>query len=130
MVNIWTNETTVAEILVELQDGCKSYPLVKRQVCDKLAEVFVQIPPSLYDGMYDLAWPIPEAICATTGECSVNCCAPNDPAEQVHLSVASKDHTVMGVSWTTLNQRDSIVEYGYGKIFSTSAVWRPFVYDG
>lgn len=112
MMDIWTNETTVAEILAELQNDCKAYPTMQQEVCDKLAEVFVQIPPSLYEGMADLAWPIPLAVCATTRDCYVNCCAAEDPPEQVHLSVASSDRSVMGVAWTSLNQQASVVEYG------------------
>lgn len=75
-------------------------------------EVFVQIPPALFDGMDSLAWPMPVAPCALVAQCHVNCCAPNDPPEQVHLSLASKDHTVMGVSWTSLDQKASVVQYG------------------
>eukprot|EP01032_Pedospumella_encystans_P002828 gene2828-3322_t len=78
----WSNETTVAEILAELQNNCKAYPFMKQQVCDKLAEVFVQIPPALFEGMADLAWPIPEGLCATIRQCNVNCCAPDTPPEQ------------------------------------------------
>lgn len=121
MMDIWTNETTVAEILAELQDGCKAYPTMKQEVCDKLAEAFVQIPPALYEGMEDLAWPVPVAICATTRECYVNCCAEEDPPEQVHLSVASSDSSIMGVAWTSLNQKASVVEYGLSSDSLTSS---------
>lgn len=121
MVETWTNETTVAEILAEMQQGCKSYPTVKQELCSKLAEIFVQIPPGLFEGMKDLAWPIPLASCALVAKCNVNCCAPNDPPEQVHLSVASNDHSIMGVSWTSLNQTASIVQYGLSpKLLTTS----------
>jgi hypothetical protein len=108
----WTNETTVAEILAELQNNCKAYPYMKQQVCDKLAEVFVQIPPALFEGMEDLAWPVPEAFCATILQCHVNCCAADAPPEQVHLSLAAKDHTQMAVTWVTLNATATVVEYG------------------
>ena len=108
----WSNETTVAEILAELQNNCKTYPFMKQQVCDKLAEVFVQIPPALFEGMADLAWPIPEGLCATIRQCNVNCCAPDTPPEQVHLSLAAKDKTKMAVTWVTLNATATIVEYG------------------
>lgn len=112
MEEMWSNETTVAEILAELQSGCKSYPKVKEDVCSKLADIFVQIPPALFEGMNDLDWPIPEAMCATVAKCHVNCCHPDDPPEQVHLSVASSDRTIMGVAWTSLNQTGSVVQYG------------------
>jgi hypothetical protein len=108
----WTNETTVAEILAEMQENCKAYPFMKQQVCDKLAEVFVQIPPALFEGMEDLAWPIPEAMCATIQQCKVNCCAADAPPEQVHLSLAAKDRSQMAVTWVTLNASATVVEYG------------------
>lgn len=112
MYETWTNETTVAEILAELQDGCKAYPLVKREVCDKLAEVFVQIPPGLFEGMESLAWPVPLATCATVRKCHVNCCASNSPPEQVHISLSSRDRSVYGVTWVTLAHTSSVVQYG------------------
>jgi hypothetical protein len=37
MYDTWSNETTVAEILEDLQGGCKNYKFVKRELCDKLA---------------------------------------------------------------------------------------------
>ena len=108
----WTNETTVEEILAELQNNCKAYPFMKQQVCDKVAEVFVQIPPALFAGMDFLAWPIPQAVCAMIQQCKVNCCAADAAPEQVHLSLTAKDHTKMAVTWVTLNTSASIVEYG------------------
>jgi hypothetical protein len=131
MMDIWTNETTVAEILAELQAGCQSYPDVQQDLCNKMAEIFVQIPPGLYEGMEELAWPIPIAICANVARCSVNCCAAEDPPEQVHLSV-SNDHTIMGVSWTSLNQAASFVEYGLSPkalTFSNIGEYRQFTED-
>ena len=51
----WTNASTVAAILKELEDNCnatfgKRHPL-KRQLCDDVANIFVQIPPGLFDGL-------------------------------------------------------------------------------
>lgn len=108
----WTNETTVESILEDMQENCKDYPFMQRQLCDKIAEVLVQIPPALFEGMEDLAWPIPLAMCAMVQKCKVECCGADSPPEQVHLSLASKDHSLMGVTWTTLNQTQSIVQYG------------------
>jgi hypothetical protein len=70
----------------------------------------VQIPPALFEGMESLAWPLPVAPCALVAQCHVNCCAPNDPPEQVHLSVAGRDPTIMGVAWTSLDQQRSVVQ--------------------
>lgn len=77
-----------------------------------VAGIFVQIPPSLFKGMDDLDWPIPEAACATLYQCTVSCCAESDPPNQVHLSLSSSDSSLMGVSWVTLSDVTSVVEYG------------------
>lgn len=37
MYDMWTNETTVASILADLQGGCEAYPAVKKELCAKLA---------------------------------------------------------------------------------------------
>lgn len=37
MYDTWTNETTVAQILADLQSGCEAYPSVKKEICDALA---------------------------------------------------------------------------------------------
>jgi len=94
----WTNETSVADVLKQLQHECRAYPYKKRLICDKLAAVFVQIPPALFQGMDDLAWPIPEAMCATILQCDVYCCEENGPPEQIHLSLVSNDFSSMGVT--------------------------------
>lgn len=65
----------------------------------------------MYKFVKDLHWPIPEALCATFFKCHLNCCASDDPPEQVHLSLGSSPQ-VMGVSWVSLNQKASVVQYG------------------
>jgi acid phosphatase type 7 len=112
MYNTWTNETTVAEILAEMQNNCKAYPYLQQEVCDKLAEIFVQIPPALFGGMDDLSWPVPDAMCALLMKCKENCCAADAAPEQVHLSFAAKDRSQMAVTWVTLNVSSSFVQYG------------------
>lgn len=84
----------------------------QRKICEEVAAVFVQIPPALIEGIYTLAWPLSDAVCATVFKCQMNCCGEDDPPEQVHLSLASKDLSIMGVSWVSLNQPASVVEYG------------------
>lgn len=110
----WTNATTVAEILQELDTKCTNKYTDPEQVklCQGIANIFVQIPPALFKGMEDLAWPIPEAFCATLMQCHLNCCGNNDPPEQVHLSIASTDRSIMGVTWVSLSQARSVVQYG------------------
>lgn len=109
--SLWSNATSVEEILANLESECKrKYKLVKKEICDKIAETVVKIPPKIFEGMEGLAWDIPVATCATIHKCTTNCCS-SDSVEQVHLSLTSKDRTQMGVSWVTLNAKDTIVEY-------------------
>lgn len=111
----WTNETTVAEILADLESQCKTLPLKERQICDKVVQVLVQIPPGIFKGISSLAWPVSLGICATLNECQVNCCPADSPPEQIHLSLAGTDRSLMGVSWVTLAGTDSYVKYGEDK---------------
>ena len=50
----WTDPTSVEEILKDLEKQCKSLTesYGKRKVCDKLAEIFVQIPPGIFEGQF------------------------------------------------------------------------------
>ena len=48
----WTNETSVTQILLEMQENCKSYPYMQEHICDKISEVLVQIPPALFQGIF------------------------------------------------------------------------------
>lgn len=113
LMETWTNETTVAAILEDLEKNCKTeYNFMEAKICDALVQVFVQIPPGLFEGIETLAWPMPLAPCALVAECHVNCCAAGAPPEQVHLSVAGTDSSQMGVAWTTLDAPTSVVQYG------------------
>lgn len=117
------SDFSIAEILSNLQTECiDKYPgdRAKVKLCQELAAVYVQIPPSIFKGMEDLAWPIPDGICALIFKCQMNCCGVNDPPEQVHLSYVANDHTMMGVSWVTLSDKLSVVQYGQSKNFMTS----------
>lgn len=109
----WTNETQVEEILADLQKKCDAeYHAIKKEICYGVVGIFVQIPPGIFEGLNDLAWPVPIASCATLEKCHVNCCAESSPPEQIHLSLASDDHSIMGVSWVTLAGEESHVRYG------------------
>lgn len=109
----WTNETEVAEILSDLERQCLTQDSVaKKKICDAAVKVLVQLPPGIFKGIESLAWPVSLGLCATTGDCQVNCCPANSPPEQIHLSLSSNDHSVMGVSWTTLEGVDSVVRFG------------------
>jgi predicted MPP superfamily phosphohydrolase len=109
----WSNETEVAEILSDLKRQCKTLDsVVKKKFCDAAVEVLVQIPPGIFKGIESLAWPVSLGLCATGGSCQVNCCPANAPPEQIHLSLSSNDHSLMGVSWVTLEGSDSVVKYG------------------
>jgi len=72
--------------------------------------------------MEDLAWPIPDGVCALLFKCKMACCGVDDPPEQVHLSYVTNDHSMMGVSWVTLSDKLSVVQYGIAKNLMTSVV--------
>jgi hypothetical protein len=64
------------------------------------------------DGMMGLSWPLPEGLCATLFQCSVDCTLDlSQPPAQVHLSFTQKSD-VYGVSWVTFNETKSVVQYG------------------
>ena len=118
----WSNATTVELILKELDLKCfqKYTSVLEIKKCQAIANIFVQIPPALFKGMEDLAWPIPEATCATIFKCHVDCCGKYDPPEQIHLSLASNDRSIMGVTWVSLELNRSVVEYGLSEHFLSS----------
>lgn len=113
--NNWTNQSTVDDTIKALKDECNvKYSIkdiIKRKLCDEVVNVLVQIPPGLIDGMNSLAWPIPQALCATIRQCELFCCDNNNVPEQIHLS-AESDTTKMTVTWVTLNANSSYVQYG------------------
>jgi len=108
----WSNETTVADILNGLEEKCKDYKFLKRKVCDKVVETLVKIPPQIFAGLETLAWDIPLGTCATLHQCKMECCDEGAAPEQLHLSLASKDRSLMGITWVTLNSNESVVQYG------------------
>lgn len=109
----WNSTITQEAMLADLKKKCgDEYKVGKAALCRKAVEVLVQIPPGIFEGIDSLAWPISLGLCATMKECHVNCCAPNAAPEQIHLSLAAKDKSLMGVSWVTLDGQDSYVRYG------------------
>jgi hypothetical protein len=108
----WTNETTVAEILADLEAQCQTLPIKERKICDSLVQVLVQIPPGIFKGISSLAWPVSLGLCATANQCQVNCCPADSPPEQIHLSLAGTDRSLMGVTWVTLAGTESFVKFG------------------
>lgn len=111
----WTNETTVDEILADLEAQCKTLPIKERKICDSLVQILVQIPPGIFEGISSLAWPVSLGLCATANKCQVNCCPADSKPEQIHLSLAGQDRSLMGVTWVTLAGKDSYVKYGVDK---------------
>ena len=108
----WTNETAVAEILSDLEAQCQTLPIKERKMCDSLVQILVQIPPGIFKGISSLAWPVSLGLCATANKCQVNCCPANSPPEQIHLSLAGTDRSIMGVTWVTLTGTESNVKFG------------------
>ena len=106
----WTNSTAIGDILINLEEECKAnHHGLEKDLCDKLAEFWITIPPQIIEGMDNLAWDIPIATCAIGRKCKTPCCA-EDSIEQVHLSLTS-DRSEMGVSWVTLHNGDTFVQY-------------------
>jgi len=115
MQAIWSNATSVAEILESLETECADKFTLhpeKKKVCDAFVSVLVTVPPALLDGLVTLAWDIPEGICLTIGQCSAPCCEVGAGPEQIHLSLPGMgDGSKMGVSWVDLDGVSSVVQY-------------------
>jgi hypothetical protein len=94
----WTNETSIDNVISSLKNNCKEKysikDILKRELCDKVVDVLVQIPPGIFDGLNSLAWPIPSALCATIRKCDLYCCDDSNSPEQIHLS-ADTDTSIM-----------------------------------
>ena len=136
----WTNSTSIGEILVNLEEECKeNHRGLKKDLCEKFAEFWITVPPQIIEGMDNLAWDIPIAVCAIGRKCKTPCCAENS-IEQVHLSLSSTDRSEMGVSWVTLHNGDTFVQYSTSADFTdmlevqgsistyTSAGWEGIVH--
>lgn len=113
----WSNATSVAVILKEMDLQCAetSSNIIDFELCKKVAEIKVQIPPGIFEGLDNLAWPIPLGPCAFFRMCNVNCCDDNNIPEQIHISLAATDRSIMGVTWVTLTGDVSMVQYSTDK---------------
>ncbi len=112
----WESEDSVEQVVADLKEKCKEKftlkHFLKREVCDKVVETFAKIPPQIFEGMEGLAWDIPVGTCATLKKCKMECCDADAAPEQLHLSLAAEDRSLMGVSWVTLNKNETVVQYG------------------
>jgi hypothetical protein len=112
----FTNEDTISSMMEKIEKGCAHLPDKAVETCDRILEALVTIPEKLFEGMEDLAWPIPQATCALARKCTMYCCDEKNVPEQVHLSMGGKDHSIMGVSWVTMDEgKGTYVEYGLSK---------------
>lgn len=105
--------STASEIFEVLVDACKllGNTSVKAD-CTNAAEEFVF---SFLEGTLGIKYVLgkysPIGICSILNICENECCqTPNQP-EQIHLSVTG-DKTEMAVSWVTLLNVSTVVEYG------------------
>ena len=87
---VFSNETTVQMMLAKIDEKCAG----KSEWCTKIGDTLVAIPVGIFEGLADLAWPIPLGLCATINVCTVDCCSSRSPPEQIHLSLASADRYV------------------------------------
>ena len=115
----WTNQSSIDSMVADLIAECDakySKNPVRRQICSDLSAELIKIPAGIaagiFGGIESLAWPVSLGLCATANRCHVNCCVAHAPPEQIHLSLASTDRSIMGVSWVTLEGSISQVKYG------------------
>ena len=110
----FTNEDTVATMIDKLDAQCsKLDDQSSIETCDKVVQALMTIPGEIFHGLEDMAWPVPQALCAFAHKCDAYCCDRTDRPEQVHLSLPTNDHSVMGVSWVTLTDKvKTVVQYG------------------
>ena len=114
-LDIKWGQGNIDDAVADLKAKCKAKEgkhFVKREICDKIVEKFANIPPQIFKGMEGLEWDIPLGTCATLKQCKMECCGSQNPPEQVHLSLAAEDRSLMGVSWVTLNKNETFVQYG------------------
>ena len=120
---VFGDADSVAALVAKIEAKCSS------DICKKLIEGFVKIPEGIFTGMKNVAWP-DWGLCAFINECSAPCCNEHSSPEQVHLSLAATDRSLMGVSWTTLSGNDSVVEWGTeGHRLTESAQGMVLTYD-
>ena len=121
----WGSDASIEATVAELKQKCKEKEkghFLKREICDKVVDVFAQIPPQIFSGLNDLAWDVPLGVCATIKKCKVECCGVDSPPEQVHLSLAGEDRSLMGVTWVTLSHNETTVQYGVSQDKLTNTV--------
>ena len=116
----WDSDASIEVVVADLKTKCKDKEKqhrsvknwLKEQVCEKIVDEFAKIPPQIFEGMKGLAWDIPLGTCATLKQCKMECCPADGAPEQVHLSLAGEDRSLMGVTWVTLNKNETVVQYG------------------
>eukprot|EP00605_Chrysophyceae_sp_TOSAG23-4_P000613 GSChrysophyteH1.ASY1.ANO1.690.1 assembled CDS len=111
----WSSGDSVDEVVKNLKEKCKEKEgkhWLKREACDLIVKEFVKIPPAIFEGLDSLAWDVPLGLCANIKKCEMECCAAEAAPEQVHLSLAAEDRSIMGVTWVTLNKNETMVQYG------------------
>lgn len=102
---VFGDADSVAALVAKIEAKCSS------DICKKLVTELVKIPEGIFSGLQSIAWP-DWGLCAFINECSAPCCNEHSSPEQVHLSLAATDRSIMGVSWVTLSGNDSTVEWG------------------
>jgi len=113
MYKFFENDEKIESIIAKVQSECEKIGNDKLAgLCDSLVEVLLTIPSSIFHGMDDLAWPVPQATCALMRKCEMSCCREKAGPEQIHLSLGGQPD-MMSVSWVTLEAGEDVyVEYG------------------
>lgn len=111
---VGNNATTLAELTQLIQDGiCSAVQLPQPLVdlCDKLAAVPSDLIKFLVSNLDTVAW-TPINWCATfVPVCTINCCNTDTAPEQRRLALTGNP-SEMSITWATLNQTASVVQYG------------------
>ena len=106
---VFGDADSAAAFVAKLEAKCGSH-----DICKKLVDEIVKIPEGIFKGLKNVAWP-DWGLCALIQECQAPCCNKLSEPEQIHLSLAATDRSLMGVSWVTLSGNSSIVEWGTEK---------------
>jgi len=117
-----SNSTSIAQVIEFLDGECSKLHLGNEttKLCEDLVQDIVGIFPWAYKELNSLAWNV-EAVCATfIHSCTIDCCLTNTSPEQIHLSLVGSDPSEMGVTWMTLDETPTTVQWGVGGLTSSA----------
>jgi hypothetical protein len=57
----WSSQDSIDVVVAQMKANCKTKEkghFLKREICDKVVDIFAEIPPKIFEGMKSLAWDI------------------------------------------------------------------------